>query len=216
MVKFSYDKQLKFLVLRLRTKIFCMAVLRLAVNPIDNMLLNKMSQDCGENMGKFLKQKQVFIFNSVFNLLIFLLNFELHLSDTIITTELRSVPSVAKKSKELTDMMENLRPHGLCAMWSLFLLVLATVSFLGKESNFDKLTPALQQSWMPFGTPYDYFSIMHFSPFAFTKDKKPTITAKDNRVSQNFAVDIGKLLSLLTLSRRISKGIAMNVYHIWI
>nr|XP_058963473.1 blastula protease 10-like [Pocillopora verrucosa] len=56
----------------------------------------------------------------------------------------------------------------------------------GKESNFDKLTPALQQSWMPFGTPYDYFSIMHFSPFAFTKDKKPTITAKDNRVSLRY------------------------------
>lgn len=70
-----------------------MAVLRLAVNPIDNMLLNKMSQDCGENMGKLLIQKQVL------NFLIFLLNFELHLSDTIITTELRSVPSVAKKAK---------------------------------------------------------------------------------------------------------------------
>ena len=76
-----------------------MAVLRLAFNRIDNMLLNKMSQDCGENMGKLLIQKQVFIFNSVFNLLIFLLNFELHLSDTIITTELRSVPSVAKKQR---------------------------------------------------------------------------------------------------------------------
>ena len=44
-------------------------------------------------MGKLLIQKQVL------NFLIFLLNFELHLSDTIITTELRSVPSVAKKAK---------------------------------------------------------------------------------------------------------------------
>ena len=35
-----------------------MAVLRLAVNPIDNMLLNKMSQDCGENIyGKAFNTK---------------------------------------------------------------------------------------------------------------------------------------------------------------
>ena len=135
------------------------------------------------------------------------------MSDTIITTELRSVPSVAKKQR-INRYDGKSSPTQTMRYVIIVSQVLATVSFLGKESNFDKLTPALQQSWMPFGTPYDYFSIMHFSPFAFTKDKKPTITAKDNRVSQNFAIDIGKLLSLLTLSRRISKEIAMNIYHI--
>ncbi|KAJ7393818.1 hypothetical protein OS493_003484 [Desmophyllum pertusum] len=52
----------------------------------------------------------------------------------------------------------------------------------GKASNFDKMTPAQQQTWMPFGTPYDYYSIMHFYSYAFTKNKKPTITPKNKNV----------------------------------
>lgn len=55
---------------------------------------------------------------------------------------------------------------------------------LGKASNFGKMTPEQQQSWMPFGTPYDYFSIMHFPFDAFSKNHKPTITPKNKEVSE--------------------------------
>lgn len=53
---------------------------------------------------------------------------------------------------------------------------------LRKASNFDTMIPVQMQSWMPFGTPYDLFSVMHFSSHAFSKNKKPTITPKDDKV----------------------------------
>ncbi|XP_078360405.1 hatching enzyme 1.2-like [Oculina patagonica] len=56
----------------------------------------------------------------------------------------------------------------------------------GKASNFDKMSLEQQQSWMPFGTPYDYFSIMHFSSYAFTKNYKPTITPKNEKIRHHY------------------------------
>lgn len=61
------------------------------------------------------------------------------------------------------------------------------------------MTHAQMQSWMPFGTPYDYYSIMHFSSYAFTKNKKPTITDKYNRVRQNSKLYIEILIQFSNL-----------------
>ncbi|PFX22879.1 Protein SpAN [Stylophora pistillata] len=57
----------------------------------------------------------------------------------------------------------------------------------GKESNFDKLTPALQQSWIS-AVWYPERLLLHYAFLSVRihKDKKPSITAKDNRVSLRY------------------------------
>lgn len=72
-----------------------------------------------------------------------------------------------------------------CGGFHLLTNTVINILCLGKSSNLNKMTYAQMQSWMPFGTPYDYSSIMHFSSYAFTKNKKPTITDKYNRVREN-------------------------------
>lgn len=45
----------------------------------------------------------------------------------------------------------------------------------GHEHNFDKQGPSVVTD---FGVGYDYQSIMHYSNYAFSKNKKPTLTPK--------------------------------------
>ena len=48
----------------------------------------------------------------------------------------------------------------------------------GLENNFRK-----QNKAKTFGTPYDYDSLMHYGKFLFSKNKKPTLVAKQPGVS---------------------------------
>ena len=52
--------------------------------------------------------------------------------------------------------------------------------FIGAERNFRKLELSLTRSLQ--GIPYDYHSIMHYRAYYFSKNRKPTITAKDPNV----------------------------------
>lgn len=51
--------------------------------------------------------------------------------------------------------------------------------------DFDKVSPAM---FNYYGTPYDYYSIMHYSPLAFSKNGKRTIIPRD----KSFADAIGQ------------------------
>lgn len=86
-----------------------------------------------------------------------------------------------------------------CGGFHLLTNTVINILCLGKSSNFNKMTHAQMQSWMPFGTPYDYSSIMHLSSYAFTKNKKPTITDKFNRVRENSKLYIEILIQFSNL-----------------
>ena len=96
-----------------------------------------------------------------------------------------------------------------CGGFHLLTNTVINILCLGKSSNFNKMTHAQMQSWMPFGTPYDYSSIMHFSSYAFTKNKKPTITDKYNRVRENSKLYIEILIQFSNLhgKRKIANTI---------
>lgn len=50
------------------------------------------------------------------------------------------------------------------------------------QHNFKKVKGATHSD---FGTPYDYYSLMHYDAYAFATDKsRPTITAKDEKFSK--------------------------------
>lgn len=87
--------------------------------------------------------------------------------------------------KSINSLLAKIEIKRNCGGFHLLTNTVINILCLGKSSNFNKMTHAQMQSWMPFGTPYDYSSIMHFSSYAFTKNKKPTITDKYNRVREN-------------------------------
>lgn len=55
--------------------------------------------------------------------------------------------------------------------------------FLGAESNFRKEEISSSSFLSLQGISYDYYSIMHYGAYTFSKNDKPTITAKDPNVS---------------------------------
>ena len=50
----------------------------------------------------------------------------------------------------------------------------------GVESNFDKVSSAFVTTQ---GVPYDFQSLMHYGPYSFTRNGRPTIEPRDPSVS---------------------------------
>ena len=48
------------------------------------------------------------------------------------------------------------------------------------ESNFDKVSSAFVTTQ---GVPYDFQSLMHYGPYSFTRNGRPTIEPRDPSVS---------------------------------
>ncbi|GJQ78102.1 hypothetical protein Trydic_g2440 [Trypoxylus dichotomus] len=65
----------------------------------------------------------------------------------------------------------------------------------GRESNFEK---SENGTTTPFGIEYDYGSVMHYSKYAFSKNKKPTIEPKhpDVKIGQRDGFSKGDLVKL--------------------
>ena len=76
----------------------------------------------------------------------------------------------------------------------------------GKEHNFRKILPNL---WTPFGTPYDYFSIMHYDGKAFSANRKNTITSKTNGVRTSYTSS-SSLFILICIYNKIFEVIAIK------
>lgn len=51
----------------------------------------------------------------------------------------------------------------------------------GEEHQFVKFSPLEATA---FGTPYDYFSIMHYDSFAYSRNGRPTIMAKNKNINK--------------------------------
>lgn len=71
----------------------------------------------------------------------------------------------------------------------------------GAEYQFEKFYPWETTN---FGTPYDYYSIMHYDSFAFSRNGKPTIIAK----SEKFNRIIGRM-------ERLSYGDVMRIRRMY-
>lgn len=59
-------------------------------------------------------------------------------------------------------------------------------------TNFEKVS---SKKFSNFGTPYDFYSVMHYSPTAFSKNTKRTIVPKDSRyrnvIGQRVGLSVG-------------------------
>lgn len=67
----------------------------------------------------------------------------------------------------------------------------------GKEHNFNKVNSQLFEN---FGTPYDYYSVMHYSSNCFSKNSNPTIVTKfslyKNVIGNRVALSLGDITRL--------------------
>ncbi|KAL7014945.1 hypothetical protein ACKWTF_016212 [Chironomus riparius] len=50
-----------------------------------------------------------------------------------------------------------------------------------QKNNFQKVSPYLFSN---FGTQYDFYSVMHYEPYAFSKNGKPTVVPKDSKFNK--------------------------------
>lgn len=69
-----------------------------------------------------------------------------------------------------------------CWMWNSLPTIYACFPSTGVESNFDVISSAFATTQ---GVSYDFFSIMHYSAYAFSRNGQPTIVPLDSSRSLN-------------------------------
>ena len=88
------------------------------------------------------------------------------------------------RDQYITVNYKNIKDGNYSLTHSLMLEIamVMAVSLAGVESNFFKLSTRRVTTQ---GVEYDYASIMHYSAYAFSRNRRPTIEAKDRSVSSS-------------------------------